>query len=137
MSDYSILTRLIKTAATEAVETAKPVAVLFGTVQSVSPLSIFVDQKTILEAHEIILSERVTDYQTKLSFDNPEIKQVYTVWDMEEKEESSKQKIAFKKKQQHDITLYQALKANDKVILLRVQGGQKFIVIDRIGGQEA
>jgi len=31
--------------------------------------------------------------------------------------------------------IYNALKAGEKVILIRQQGGQKFIVIDRIGGK--
>ena len=32
-----------------------------------------------------------------------------------------------------DVAVYNALKANDGVVLIRVQGGQKFLVVDRLG----
>ena len=34
------------------------------------------------------------------------------------------------------LTVHNALEVGDEVILIRQQGGQKFIVVDRIGGKE-
>ena len=33
----------------------------------------------------------------------------------------------------HEITIYNALQVGERVILIRVQGGQKFVVVDRVG----
>lgn len=122
----------VKNIAVNAVETSKPTAILYGCVINVNPLEIRVDQKLILTEKFLVLSRNVTDFQTKISFDNPDIKQVYTTWDMEEKIESPKAKIDFKEKIKHDITIYNALKVGENVILMRCQGGQRFIVIDRV-----
>lgn len=53
---------IVKRAAIEAVEASKPVNLLFGTVASVAPLTIQVDQKTILTAAMLILCESVVDH---------------------------------------------------------------------------
>ena len=109
-----------------------PVNVIFGKVVSTKPLKIQTEQKEILDEDFLILTDSVRDYKTQISFDNPDIKQVFTTWDMPEKMESSQSKIAFKKKIKHDITVYNALKIGEGVILIRVQGGQDFIVLGRI-----
>ena len=122
----------IKKVSMEAVKASKPTDVVYGTVQSVSPLKIFIDQKLILTERFILIPQYLTDFETEISFDDPNIKQVFTTWDMEEKEESDPSKIAFKEKIKHKITIYNSLKPGDKVILLRQQGGQKYLVIDRV-----
>lgn len=133
MSDVNELLGLIKRAGVEAIETGKPVNVMFGTVTKEMPLEIFVDQQTILEGKELVLCRNVTDFETEISFDNPAVKQIYTTWDMPEENESDESKISFKSKIHHNITMYNTLKVGDGVILLRVQGGQRFVVLDRIG----
>ena len=122
----------IKKVSMEAVKASKPTDVDYGTVQSVSPLKIFIDQKLILTERFILIPQYLTDFETEISFDDPNIKQVFTTWDMEEKGESDPSKIAFKEKIKHKITIYNSLKPGDKVILLRQQGGQKYLVIDRV-----
>lgn len=78
------------------------------------------------------MPQHLTDYQTKMSFDNPEIKQVYTTWNMAETQESNLSKISFKQKDQHEITIYNALKIGESVMLLSAPGGQKYYVLDRV-----
>lgn len=126
--------RVIKQAAIDAVEAQKPCIVLFGTVTKEKPLEILVEQKMSLSKAQLILSRNVTNFQTEISFDDPNIKQAYTTWDMGESSESTPRKIAFKEKIKHKITVYNALKVGEKVILLRCAGGQRFVVLDRIGG---
>lgn len=126
------LVELIKRASIDAVSESKPTSIVFGKVISISPLKINVEQKLNLTKAQLILSRNVTDYKTKLSFDNPDLKQEFTTWNMPESTESSPSKIAFKKQLQHDITIYNALKIGEEVILLQVQGGQKYIVLDRV-----
>lgn len=127
------IVEIIKMAAVEAVNASSPVAIVFGEIVSISPLKINIEQRLTLDESHLILSRNVTDYKTKISFDDPNIKQVFTTWDMGESVESSPSKIAFKNKIKHDISMYNALKLNETVIMLQVQGGQKYIVLDRVG----
>ena len=131
MLNSSDFVKVIKKSAIEAVKNSKPTDIFYGTVQSISPLTIFIDQKLILSEKFLIIPESLTDYETEISFDDSSIKQVFTTWDMEETSESSPSKISFKEKIKHKITVYNSLKTGEKVILLRQQGGQKYMVIDR------
>jgi len=74
---------IIKKAATDAVDAASPVAVLFGTVTSVSPLVISVEQKINLRGEHLILTANA-----------------------------------------------QNLNMGDTALLLRVQGGQRYVVLE-------
>ena len=134
MLNSTDLVKNIKQAAVEAVNASKPAGVIYGTVQSVNPLEIFVEQKLILTKEFIIVPEHLTDYETEITFDDPNIKQIYTTWNMEETQESQRSKISFKQPAvKHKITIYNALKEGDSVILFRKQGGQRYVVFDRAG----
>ena len=131
MLNSSDFVKVIKKSAIEAVNNSKPADIFYGTVQSISPLTIFIDQKLILSEKFLIIPESLTDYETEISFDDPSVKQVFTTWNMEETSESTPSKISFKEKIKHKITVYNSLKVGEKVILLRQQGGQKYMVLDR------
>lgn len=79
------LVQLIKQAAVEAVEASKPAVVLFGTVSSISPLTIYLEQKRTLTKSFLIISDKAKN-----------------------------------------------LAAGDGVIMIRMQGGQKYIVLDKV-----
>ena len=133
MLNSTDLLKTIKKAAVEAVDASNPASLMYGTVQSVSPLTIYVDKKLILPESFIIVPEHLTDYETEITFDNRDIKQIYTTWNMGETQESSQSKLSFKQPAvKHKITIYNALKQGDKVLLLRQQGGQRFLVVDRV-----
>lgn len=110
----------VKKAALETIEASKPVNVYFGEVVSASPLQINVDQKMMLGEKQLVLTEKVSDYTTELKVD----------WQTE-RESDHVHDISGRKK----IVVYNGLGLGDKVILIRQQGGQKFIVIDRVGGE--
>ena len=132
MLNSSDFVKVIKKTAIEAVKNSKPTDIFYGTVQSISPLTIFIDQKLILSEKFLIIPESLTDYETEISFDDPSVKQVFTTWNMEETSESTPSKISFKEKIKHKITVYNSLKTGEKVILLRQQGGQKYMIVDRV-----
>ena len=110
----------VKKAALETIEASKPVNVYFGEVVSVSPLQINVEQKMMLGEKQLVLTEKVSDYTMELKVD----------WQTE-RESDHVHDISGRKK----IVVYNGLGLGDKVILIRQQGGQKFIVIDRVGGE--
>lgn len=127
MPDAVELVKTIKRAAIEAVEATKPVAVLFGKVTSASPLQINVEQKMTLGAAQLVLSRNVTDFT----------REVTVSWATENKSGGSgdasfashNHAIQGRKK----ITVHNGLVVGDEVILVRQQGGQKYVVWDRIG----
>lgn len=106
MNNTNDILKVIKQAAVNAVEATKPVNICFGKVISVSPLKIQIEQKLILSKLQLSLTRNVTDYKTSILIDN-ELK---------------------------IITIKNALKLNETVLMLRVQSGQKYIVLDRLGG---
>lgn len=122
MANANELVQSMKRAAVDAVEATKPVNVYFGEVRSVSPLTINVEQKMILGEGQLILTRNVTDFETVVTMN----------WESEEAGRESHSHVITGQKQ---ITVHNALEVNDGVILIRQQRGQKFIVLDRIGGK--
>lgn len=127
MPDAVGIAKKIKKAAIEAQESTKPVEICFGKVTSASPLKILVEQKLPLGEGQLILTRNVTDFVTEVTVD----------WATEDKGggsgyasyETHKHPIKGRKK----ITVHNGLVVGDEVILIRQQGGQKYIVVDRIG----
>lgn len=126
MFDTTDLLRVIKKAAIEAVEAGKPTAIVFGKVTSSSPLEIKIEQKMTLKKEQLILTRGVTDFETEVTVD----------WTTENKSggsgdssfSSHNHGVIGKKK----ITVHNKLKSGDEVVLLRMQGGQKYLVIDKV-----
>ncbi len=126
------LVESMKLAALGAVDASKPVQVCFGKVTSVSPLKILVEQKLPLGEGQLVLCRNVTDYVTTVS-----IPSEYG-WATQNRSGGSgdpafashNHDIVISKKK---ITVHNGLVVGDEVLLVRQQGGQKYIVVDRIG----
>lgn len=114
MPDYNGLLKVIKQAGVEAGAASGPVNVCFGKVMSASPLKVLVEQKMTLGAAQLILTRNVTDYEIDVTDEG-------TGNALESSEERRK------------VTVYNSLAAGDEVVLLRQQGGQKYIIIDKVG----
>ena len=133
-ADANELVRLVKQAATEAVSAAGPMGLYFGTVTSAKPLKIQVDQKkTLTEAH-LILTNNVRDFSVELSTiagtgtsEGPHYTEDESGGSGAAAFASHKHRYEGRKKWK----VHLALKAGEKVILLRCDGGQKYIVLDR------
>lgn len=108
---------IIKKAAIEAVEASKPCSLLYGTVTSICPLKINIEQRLTLEKEHLMLTVNVRDYDVGITVD-----------DATELASSHKHDIKGKKQ----ITIHNGLKVGEVVVLLRIQGGQKYIVLDRV-----
>ena len=117
---------LVKQAAVEAVEATKPVQYLFGKVISVSPLKIQVSAKSIYTEKMLILTRNVTDFEVDM-----------TVSHITENRAGGSGDPAFAS-HNHDykgrkkFKVHNALIVGDEVVLGRVQGGKRFVVLDRI-----
>ena len=127
MPDATELTSAIKKAASKAVKADKPVEVCFGKVTSASPLQILVDQKFTLGAAQLVLTRNVTDFTTNVTVS----------WNTENRSgvigESSFASHNHAISGRKSTTVHNGLVVGDEVILIRQQGGQKYVVVDRIG----
>lgn len=105
MSNYNEIIEIIKKAATDAVKASKPVTICYGVVDSTSPLKIKIDSKLTLGSSQLILSRNVTDYTTTMTIESGNVQ----------------------------VTIKNAIKTGDNVVLCRIQGGNKYVVIDKVG----
>ena len=124
MSD---IVELVKRAALEAVEAGKPVQFLFGTVLSVSPLKIQIDPQTIYPAALLVLTRNVTDFDVDM-----------TVNHATENQSGGSGESSFAS-HRHAYTgrktfrVHNALQVGETVLLARMQGGKRLLVLDRLG----
>ncbi len=107
--NYGEFRKLIQEIALTGVEGAKPVNVVYGKVTSSSPLEIWLNQAITLDKEHLVLSRGVTDFETEVEF--------------------TEDMSGVKK-----VKVHNSLKVGEKVVLLQLQGGQRFLVVDRVVG---
>lgn len=98
---------IIKQASLGAVGSANPVNILFGEVLNINDFKVKVDQKLILSKEFFIIPESLIRYEVDLS---------HGVGG------SALEKLVIR----------EGLKQGDKVLLLRVQGGQQYVILDKV-----
>lgn len=115
------LIEIIKKTSLDAVENSKPMIAIIGVVESIGPLTIRIDQKSILEKDDLMLTKNVVDYSVDMTVDH--VTEINS---------------SLEEPHSHDYTgeksfeIHNALEVNDSVILLRVQGDQRYIVLDKV-----
>lgn len=129
------LIEIIKQAAIEAVIASNPCAIMFGTVTSTTPLKINVEQRLTLDASHLILTSLVRDIEVDVTVDHEteDHTHTHTISDTysgggSASNETHKHEIKGKK----GMTVHLGLKVDESVMLIQVQGGQKYIVLDRV-----
>ena len=144
VADFVDLVQCMRKTAVESIEANKPAGVYFGTVTSVAPLKITIEQKLTLEAPQLVLARNVTEHQIDMTvWHETELEEdhVHNYFDQDtgmgamgsarRDTDSTSHKHAYEGRK--TFTVHKGLLVGERVILLRVQGGQKYIVIDRIG----
>lgn len=115
--DYSSLVSTIKQLAVEAVVSGDPTAIVYGVVVSDNPVEISIEQKIKLGEMQLVLLRNVTDYEVNATFN-----MASNVVSQHSHAVNCKSKVV----------VHNKLKIGENVMLLRVQGGQKYIVVDRL-----
>lgn len=131
MPDAVEFVKTIKRAALDAVKASKPVEVCFGKVTSASPLKILVEQKLPLGEGQLILTRNVTNFKTYITGGN--VKNYYYTGSDTDGGTAPVVPSHVHAIGKVQITVHNGLVVGDEVILIRQQGGQKYIVVDRIG----
>ena len=131
----------MKEAASGVFYSCNPFSFALGVVVSAEPLKVKIDQKLTLGEKQLILTNSVRDYYVKLTTCGESEKQAdgtahktektmrppaapedYGAFDNHDHE--------YKGDKWFKVNL--ALKAGESVLLLRIDGGQKFIILDRL-----
>ena len=122
----SDLLEAIKMVAVAAGEAGKPVKVVFGDVMKANPLEIMVEQKILLTEEYLILTDAVRDHWRDMTVDHLTENRAGGSGDRayESHNHEYKGRKAF--------LIHNDLVAGEKVVLLAMQGGQKFVVLDRV-----
>lgn len=104
MLDANDLLVAIKRASIDVIESVKPVNIVYGRVESVSPLKVNIENKLTLTKDQLSVPDRFKNYEMPCEVEG---------------------KVGITK---YDNTL----KSGEDIILIRVQGGQQYLVIDRV-----
>lgn len=121
--------------AKEAMDATQPTGIFFGTVLSTSPLQISVEQKMTLTEQQLILGTLVRTFNVTMTFNhttnnathNHAIHDTYTGGGSSE---DNTHAHGYSGTKTFQVNL--GLSVGEKVILVRVQGGQKYLVLDRV-----
>jgi HSP90 family molecular chaperone len=132
----SELLQIIKQAAAEQNQATKPMAVMVGNVVASSPLKIQIEQKLTLSESALILTKAVIDYSVNMTVNHTTQSHTHAHSYIDD----SSTRVTETNTHSHAysgtkaFTIHNKLNVGDNVILLRVQGGQKFVVLDIVGG---
>lgn len=132
---------LMKTAAMDVVKASRPVNVHFGTVKSESPLTIELDQKILLTQEFLVLSRNVTEHEIDMTVDhitedadNPQTDKM--AGGGGDPSFVSHLHIHHHKhpyKGRKTFLVHKGLKTGERVIVISIQGGGRYLVWDRVG----
>jgi len=137
LSKYSPLLEVIKQASADTMNAAKPFALTYGTVTGTAPLAIRIDQKLELGPAQLLLTSAVRDHSVEMTVSH------WTEDETSHAHEVSGGGVAQPTSHRHEykgrkaFTMHLGLKMGEEVLLLRVQGGQKYIVLDRLNRIES
>ena len=125
----------IKRAAMDAADNAQLCDLRFGTVVSTSPLKVKITNLLTLPESVLIVPRHLTDYEVDVTIDwNTEnhththnISDTYTGGGSAS-DNTHKHEVSGRK----SMKVHSALQVDDKVALIRKQGGQSYYILDRI-----
>lgn len=127
---------VIKVAAMDAIENGKPCDLRFGKVSSVSPLKVKVSNDFIIPESLLIVPEHLTDHSMLSNIDGNKSESSVTMTVEGEtliittnNNDVPKEPI---ETNDHTLTIYNSLKVDDNVVLLRNQGGSTYLILDRV-----
>ena len=120
------LSGAIKMISKASSDQSKPTDIRYGTVVSTSPLKVQISAELTLPQSVLVVPRSLTDYTVSVSVN----------WNTTS-ESGGAGDSAFASHNHgingtKSITIHNGLKVGDKVLLLRQQGGQSYIILDKI-----
>ena len=143
MADFTKLVGLIRETVLTTMERTKPAGVFFGTVTGADPLRITVDQRLALEAAQLTLARNVTDHVLEMTVEHwseDETEHTHGYYDSDTGDNAggsgtrttSAVSHSHEYKGRKSFLVHGGLTEGERVVLMRMQGGQKYLVWDRV-----
>ena len=131
----SMFLKVIQEVSAKVYNNSEPSDIEFGTVESIEPLVIRISEMIALNENQLILTNLVKDFEVDIEVSHRTVNDdiLNTLHDHPGVPQNS-----FDSHHYHDykgrkkIKIYMGLKVGEGVILLKKQGGQRRLVIDRI-----
>lgn len=122
------LSQVIKKMALDAVEANKPMELVLGTVISTNPIKVSLSQLLIISENFILNPEGLAGQELTISLDEQ------TILFKDDEDELKEYTIM---PQDLKIKIKSQIKQDDKIFLLRLQGGQKYFILGPLVGKGA
>lgn len=119
------LSQVIKKMALDAVEANKPMELVLGSIISINPIKISLSQLLIISENFILNPEGLAGQELTISLDEQTIT-------LKNDEDELKEYTIMP--QDLTIKIKSQIKQDDKVFLLRLQGGQKYFILGPLVG---
>lgn len=119
------LSQVIKKMALDAVEANKPMELVLGSIISINPIKISLSQLLIISESFILNPEGLAGQELTISLDEQTIT-------LKNDEDELKEYTIMP--QDLKIKIKSQIKQDDKVFLLRLQGGQKYFILGPLVG---
>lgn len=119
------LSQVIKKMALDAVEANKPMELVLGSIISINPIKISLSQLLLISENFILNPEGLAGQELTISLDEQTIT-------LKNDEDELKEYTIMP--QDLKIKIKSQIKQDDKVFLLRLQGGQKYFILGPLVG---
>lgn len=116
LRDMVDIVSTIRGMAVAAVNAQQLCLIKYGTVESVAPLKIRVEQKLLIEQEQLELTRAVMDYEVEMVVDH-------------KTEVAANHSHEYKGRKK--FLILNGLQVGDKVTMIRQHGGQQYLVIDK------
>lgn len=125
LRDMSDIIRTLRKVVLDAVNAQKLTDIVYGTVESIAPLKVRVDQKLLLEQEQLKLTRAVMDYEVDMTVDH-----------LTENRSGGSGDAAYAShnheyKGRKKFLIHNGLIIGDKVTMIRAHGGQQYLIIDK------
>lgn len=121
MHDANDLVRVVQQVSAGANEAGYPADLMSGTVVNTKPLKIKVEQRFDIGSAQLIVPERLTDHEVKITLEKVSAEGMADAGHLEAYVGT-----------EMVVKMYAGLKTGDHVVMIRQQGGQKFLVADKV-----
>ena len=126
MRNMEDIMKVFSTTAKNAVMATKPTTIVYGKVINVDPLEIWIDQTLTIKDPNIKLTRAVMDFKVEMTVDHLTENRAGGSGDAE----FASHNHAYVGRK--EFLVHNALVMDDEVIMIQVQGGQDYIVIDKV-----
>lgn len=125
LRDMSDIIRAIRKSVLDSLNTQKLTNIVYGTVESIAPLKIRVDQKLLLEQEQLKFTRAVMDYEVDMTVDH--LTQERAGGSGDAAYASHNHEYKGRKK----FLIHNGLIVGDRVTMIRAHGGQQYLIIDK------